>query len=97
MYVRLYTYYREVGVSALREWAAERDITVHVSSLGKAKTASQLVALTALLACRLDTHAHMQLMTAGNLLLIASAVLAVVSAMEYCRGVLDATKPSAVS
>ena len=91
---------REVGVSALREFAAERNIIVHVSSIGKAKTASQLTALTALLACRvpcilhamnaIDGQTHVVVVTAGVVLLVTSAVLAVVSAAEYCRGVVVA-------
>lgn len=94
---------REVGVSALREWAAERSIIVHVSSIGKAKTALQLTALTLLLACRvphithalraISGHTHV-VVTAGVALLVTSAVLAVVSAAEYCRGVVTAADTS---
>jgi len=40
---------REIAISALREWLAERNATLAVSALGKLKTVAQMVAITLLL------------------------------------------------
>jgi len=40
---------REIAIGALREWLAERSTVVHVSWIGKWKTALQMVAISALL------------------------------------------------
>lgn len=88
-------------MSALREWAAERGITVHVSFAGKAKTAVQLTSLTVLLACRAlpssPGHAEVVAWAAkgGVLLLAISALLALASAAEYARGVVRASGTNA--
>jgi len=75
---------REIMISALREWLAERATVVHVSVLGKAKTTMQMIAITALLLERemmgFDTH------EAGLVLLWAAAVLTLWSGYEYIKG-----------
>ncbi|XP_024388203.1 CDP-diacylglycerol--glycerol-3-phosphate 3-phosphatidyltransferase 2 isoform X2 [Physcomitrium patens] len=79
---------REITMSALREWAASQggDVrqAVAVNSLGKWKTAAQMVALTLLLAGR-DGGGGVALGAAGVSLLYVSAGLAVWSLVVYIR------------
>ncbi len=74
---------REITISALREWLAERATVVHVSVLGKAKTTMQMIAITALLLdvdiMGLDTR------EAGLVLLWAAAALTLWSGYEYIK------------
>lgn len=78
---------REITISALREWMAEIGArkSVAVSSLGKIKTAAQMVAIPMLLfhdplfAGRLDIH------LAGVILLYIAGVLTVWSMFYYLR------------
>ncbi|KAJ7535243.1 hypothetical protein O6H91_12G024400 [Diphasiastrum complanatum] len=82
---------REITMSAVREWAAAQGGELHkavaVNSLGKAKTASQMVALTLLLASR-DAGVKTGVWTAilGIGLLYVSAVLALWSLGVYMKG-----------
>ncbi len=78
---------REIFVSALREWMATRNMrdTVQVGFLGKVKTAAQMVAVIALLAAPEPLSLVARI---GALALIASAVLAIVSAAGYVRAAL---------
>jgi len=74
---------REIAISALREWLAEQARTVQVSLLGKLKTATQMLAIGALLL-------HIELFginmhTLGTLLLWAASALTLWSAYEYIR------------
>ncbi|KAI4384443.1 hypothetical protein MLD38_002600 [Melastoma candidum] len=81
---------REITMSAVREWAASQDSklleAVAVNNLGKWKTATQMTALTLLLATR-DTSlgAPDALVTAGVALLYTSAGLAVWSLIVYMK------------
>lgn len=79
---------REITMSALREWAASQGGDVHkavaVNSLGKWKTAAQMVALTLLLAGR-DGGGGVALGAAGVSLLYISAGLALWSLAVYIR------------
>ncbi|RMH49833.1 MAG: CDP-diacylglycerol--glycerol-3-phosphate 3-phosphatidyltransferase [Zetaproteobacteria bacterium] len=74
---------REIAISALREWLAERAVTLQVSMLGKAKTAMQMIAITALLLdldiFGINTH------EAGLVLLWAAAALTIWSGYEYIK------------
>ncbi len=78
---------REIAVSALREWMAARGArsTVRVGLVGKAKTATQMLALVALLVAPPPgaSAAAPGLRPAGLALLYASVVLSVVSARSY--------------
>jgi len=76
---------REITVSALREWMAELGArtTVAVSSLGKVKTAAQMVAIT-LMVLR-GTVEGVPIYTAGFVLLYAAAVLTLWSMLQYLR------------
>nr|XP_024388205.1 CDP-diacylglycerol--glycerol-3-phosphate 3-phosphatidyltransferase 2-like isoform X4 [Physcomitrium patens]XP_024388915.1 CDP-diacylglycerol--glycerol-3-phosphate 3-phosphatidyltransferase 2-like isoform X4 [Physcomitrium patens] len=78
----------KITMSALREWAASQggDVrqAVAVNSLGKWKTAAQMVALTLLLAGR-DGGGGVALGAAGVSLLYVSAGLAVWSLVVYIR------------
>ena len=80
---------REITVSALREWMAEIGArkSVAVSSLGKIKTAAQMVAIPLLLYEDalfevVDCHAL------GTVLIYVAAVLTVVSMLYYLRRAL---------
>jgi len=74
---------REIAISALREWLAEQARTVHVSMMGKLKTASQMLAIGALLLhvelFAIDMH------MLGTALLWIAAVLTLWSGYEYIR------------
>lgn len=73
---------REIVVSALREWMAElgKRSKVAVSSLGKWKTAAQMVALIILLA---NPPVMTSWVITGYVLLIISAALTLWSMMQY--------------
>ncbi|HET9485474.1 MAG TPA: CDP-diacylglycerol--glycerol-3-phosphate 3-phosphatidyltransferase, partial [Xanthomonadales bacterium] len=76
---------REITISALREWMAEigQRARVRVATLGKIKTIVQMVAIIILL----YRHPFMELpmYKFGQLLLIASAVLTIWSAVMYLQ------------
>ncbi len=74
---------REIVISALREWLAHASSIVHVSWLGKWKTAVQMVAILMLLIHEPLLGLNMHL--AGLALLWAAALLTLWSAWEYLR------------
>lgn len=76
---------REMVVSALREWMAEvgKRKSVAVSSLGKAKTAIQMLALLILLYC--DNTSNAVPVFIGYVLLYVAAVLTVWSMVMYLK------------
>ncbi|KAL7109471.1 hypothetical protein ACP275_06G177200 [Erythranthe tilingii] len=81
---------REITMSAVREWAASRNRklleAVAVNNLGKWKTATQMCALTALLAARDGSLAGAEiLVTSGVVLLYFSAWLSLWSLVVYMR------------
>lgn len=84
---------REITMSAVREWAASQsgDIlaAVAVNKLGKWKTASQMVALTVLLATRSSCNSSIDclLVASGVSLLYISAGLALLSLTVYVKGI----------
>jgi len=74
---------REITIGALREWLAESSKIVHVSQMGKWKTAMQLLAIEAL-------FLHIDLMgfnfhQAGLVLLWLASILTLWSGYEYLR------------
>ncbi|XP_047090211.1 cardiolipin synthase (CMP-forming), mitochondrial [Lolium rigidum] len=83
---------REITMSAVREWAASQNTqvleAVAVNNLGKWKTATQMIALTLLLASR-DPSLPVQgaLVAPGVALLYASAGLAIWSLVVYIRNI----------
>ncbi len=74
---------REIVISALREWLARVSSIVHVSLLGKWKTAVQMVAITALLLHQHVLGVNMHLV--GLVLLWLAVLLTLWSAYEYLR------------
>lgn len=76
---------REIIVSALREWMAElgKRASVAVSSIGKFKTAVQMLALIVLLYC--DKSVNVVLVLTGYLLLYVAAVLTIWSMFYYLK------------
>ncbi|CAN6295512.1 unnamed protein product [Urochloa humidicola] len=81
---------REITMSAVREWAASQNSkvleAVAVNNLGKWKTATQMTALTLLLASRDPSlPAQGALATSGVALLYVSAGLAIWSLVVYMR------------
>ncbi|RCV45335.1 hypothetical protein SETIT_9G445700v2 [Setaria italica] len=81
---------REITMSAVREWAASQNSkvleAVAVNNLGKWKTATQMTALTLLLASRDPSlPAQGALVTPGVVLLYVSAGLAIWSLVVYMR------------
>ena len=88
---------REIGVSALREWMAERGERglVQVGSLGKIKTVFQMISTAVLLeACPGASDFDIALslgmsrtsfFTVGLFLFYVSTILTVVSGMQYLK------------
>jgi CDP-diacylglycerol--glycerol-3-phosphate 3-phosphatidyltransferase len=74
---------REIYVSGLREYLALAQIPMPVSKLGKWKTATQILAIAALLAAVVFAVPMLELL--GNLLLSIAALLAAISALQYSR------------
>jgi CDP-diacylglycerol--glycerol-3-phosphate 3-phosphatidyltransferase len=76
---------REITVSALREWMAEigKRRKVAVSSLGKVKTVTQMVAISFLLFR--GQLWSIPIMTIGEILLYLAAILTLLSMMNYLR------------
>lgn len=74
---------REIAISALREWLAEQARTVHVSMMGKFKTAAQMLAIGALLLHVELFSIDMHLL--GEALLWVAAALTLWSGYEYLR------------
>ncbi|MBC3860663.1 CDP-diacylglycerol--glycerol-3-phosphate 3-phosphatidyltransferase [Undibacterium jejuense] len=76
---------REITISALREWMAiiGASKSVAVSSLGKIKTAAQMVAIPMLL--YYDTILGIDMILPGSWLLLIAAVLTVWSMFYYLR------------
>lgn len=76
---------REIIVSALREWMAEigQRHSVAVSSIGKFKTAVQMVALLVMLYC--DSSTNAALVFTGYILLYIAAILTIWSMLIYLR------------
>jgi len=74
---------REISISALREWMAEigQRATVRVATVGKVKTAMQIVAIVVLL------YQHdlegLRLFHVGETLLVIAAVLTIWSGLQY--------------
>ncbi|MDQ6950100.1 MAG: CDP-diacylglycerol--glycerol-3-phosphate 3-phosphatidyltransferase [Mariprofundales bacterium] len=74
---------REITISALREWLAERASVVQVSMLGKAKTAMQMIAVTALLLeVQVGNYSSREV---GLVLLWVAAALTLWSGFEYIK------------
>lgn len=83
---------RELFVSGMREFMAQKNIVIHVSSLAKWKTATQMIAVLVLL----FAHASAQPLAAliGSGLLWIAAVLTLITGWGYWRGVWPHLKPS---
>ncbi|OIP98877.1 MAG: CDP-diacylglycerol--glycerol-3-phosphate 3-phosphatidyltransferase [Zetaproteobacteria bacterium CG2_30_46_52] len=81
---------REVIVSALREWMAERNVIVHVSQMGKWKTVVQMCAIEGLL-IHVDVYGF-PMHEAGTVLLWLATALSVWSGYEYIRGAIPEFK-----
>lgn len=74
---------REIVISALREWLAQVSSIVHVSLLGKWKTAVQMIAIICLLLHEDILGMNMHLI--GLVMLWLAALLTLWSAYEYLR------------
>ncbi|MDY7564561.1 CDP-diacylglycerol--glycerol-3-phosphate 3-phosphatidyltransferase [Pseudomonas sp. RTC3] len=85
---------REIVISALREWMAEIGARAHVavSSLGKWKTAAQMLALVILLA---NPPAFTFWVVVGYALLLIAAGLTLWSMLQYLRAAWPHLKTSA--
>ena len=76
---------RELFISGLREFMAERNIVVHVTALAKWKTATQMLATLALLLAHALSDAGTFLL-AGQLLLWLATALTLITGWQYIRG-----------
>lgn len=77
---------RELWVSGLREFMAERRIVVHVSTLAKWKTTTQMIACIALLAAHADLHPLA--FSLGCALLWTATALTLITGAQYTCGAL---------
>jgi len=90
---------RELLVSGLREYLGTKGVIVHVTSMAKWKTAMQLVALGLILGAAVIGHlqgflnVYEQVHLAGMVLLLASAILAWITAFDYLRAGLRHMEP----
>ncbi len=84
---------REIIISALREWLAERGTVVHVSQMGKWKTVIQMCAIEGLLIH--ETIYGFPFHDAGTALLWLAMLLSVWSGYEYLKGAIPAFKKDA--
>jgi len=83
---------REIAIGALREWLAERVSVVHVSQLGKWKTAAQLCAIEFLLFY--EPIGAVNIHEIGIILLWLASVLTLWSGYDYLRGAWSELKGS---
>ena len=82
---------RELLISGLREFLADKQIQVPVSRLAKWKTGVQLIAIALLLL----TGVAPQVAATGTVLLWAAAFLTIYTGYEYLRsGIIHMTQPS---
>jgi len=88
---------REIVISALREWLAQVSSIVHVSQMGKWKTAAQMAAIVCLLLHITLLGINMHLI--GLALLWVASLLTLWSAYEYLRdaweGLIESSAPQA--
>jgi len=83
---------REITIGALREWLAERASVVHVSQLGKWKTAAQLCAIEALFFH--ESIGSVSLHDVGIGLLCFASILTLWSGYDYLRSAWPDLKQS---
>ncbi|HEY8190512.1 MAG TPA: CDP-diacylglycerol--glycerol-3-phosphate 3-phosphatidyltransferase [Micavibrio sp.] len=72
---------REFLVSGLREFLGPKNVTIHVSKLAKWKTATQMIALGFLI----PAHRYIDAGIAGLALLLAAALLTVITGWDYIK------------
>lgn len=78
--------FREIAVSALREYLAERNIVVPVTRLAKWKTASQMVALGILVLGEQPNVIWGYSMYIGYVILVISGILTSMTGYAYIQG-----------
>ena len=76
---------RELFVSGLREFMAEKQIVIHVTFLAKCKTATQMVSVIVLLLAY--ALSHETIAQAGSALLWLATVLTLITGWDYWGGV----------
>lgn len=81
---------REMYITALRLLAMEKGISVPVGTLGKWKTATQMVGIPLLMA--FDHPWGIDMPTLGTVLIYLSSLFSVYSALEYSLGLLKKIK-----
>jgi CDP-diacylglycerol--glycerol-3-phosphate 3-phosphatidyltransferase len=81
---------REMYITALRLLALEKGLSVPVGTLGKWKTATQMVGIPFLMANDLPFGMNMPLI--GNILLYLATIFSLYSALEYSLGFLKKIK-----
>ncbi|MCS4534443.1 CDP-diacylglycerol--glycerol-3-phosphate 3-phosphatidyltransferase [Neisseria montereyensis] len=77
---------REITISALREWMAQmgKRSSIAVATIGKFKTAAQMVAILLLLIGLEDFHG-LNLMIIGNILMFIASILTIWSMFYYLK------------
>lgn len=81
---------RELWVSGLREFLAERKVVVHVTTLAKWKTTLQMVACFLLLAAHAQLHESLLML--GNVTLWVATLLTFITGAQYTLGGLKHLK-----
>lgn len=81
---------REMYITALRLLAVEKGVSVPVGTLGKWKTATQMVGIPLLMANDLPFSINMPLI--GNILLYIATIFSLYSALEYSLGFIKKLK-----
>ena len=77
---------REITISALREWMAQmgKRSSVAVASIGKFKTAAQMISITMLLIYD-NQFMGLNLILIGNLLMLIASILTIWSMCYYLK------------
>lgn len=77
---------REITISALREWMAQsgKSKSVAVATIGKFKTATQMMAIVLLLTKKMPIY-HWNLLILGNILMVIACILTVWSMLYYLK------------
>ena len=82
---------REIFISGLREYYSSKNenLVINVSSLGKIKTAVQMLSLFLILIAQLSLQSNNLLMNVGIFILWIAMILSVISGYQYYKAALD--------
>jgi CDP-diacylglycerol--glycerol-3-phosphate 3-phosphatidyltransferase len=80
--------FREVFVSGIREFLGQKSQILHVTTLSKWKTASQMIAIGLLLCGNVNTLSFFPFSVLGLIMLWVAAFITILTGMEYFKRAL---------